>query len=230
MALSDMIEAKGSSRHPLGQLAYRIISGNVWYDARVVLEDQKVRITRCDFWYQNLPMLDWPLPPLTAPSGHRNANPCQPIRSTHKLRRHALGHRQQVWLCEWERGRPARPMDGPGFQILQHSGDPVRARRAAKALCVGFLQAYSLGIPCRRTCTLCDMATAQKVSPRAVRSLEHHYLLCISRSLLWKLEYRPFHDFPGRDFYELLSVPVSKGVLEQMGLYQWRGAGYRIQC
>jgi hypothetical protein len=49
MALSDMIEAKGSSRHPLGQLAYRIISGNVWYDARVVLEDQKVRITRCDF-------------------------------------------------------------------------------------------------------------------------------------------------------------------------------------
>ncbi|KAF7536567.1 hypothetical protein G7054_g4406 [Neopestalotiopsis clavispora] len=38
----DMIEAKGSSRHPLGQLAYRIISGNVWYDARVVLEDQKI--------------------------------------------------------------------------------------------------------------------------------------------------------------------------------------------
>lgn len=40
----DMIEAKGSSRHPLGQLAYRIISGNVWYDARIVLEDQKVRL------------------------------------------------------------------------------------------------------------------------------------------------------------------------------------------
>lgn len=39
---TDMIEAKGSSRHPLGQLAYRIISGNVWYDARTVLEDQKV--------------------------------------------------------------------------------------------------------------------------------------------------------------------------------------------
>ncbi|KAL2825490.1 OPT oligopeptide transporter protein-domain-containing protein [Aspergillus cavernicola] len=37
-----MIEAKGSSRHPLGQLAYRIISGNVWYDARMVLEDQKI--------------------------------------------------------------------------------------------------------------------------------------------------------------------------------------------
>ncbi|KAH7126019.1 OPT oligopeptide transporter [Dactylonectria macrodidyma] len=37
-----MIDAKGSSRHPLGQLAYRIISGNVWYDARVVLEDQKI--------------------------------------------------------------------------------------------------------------------------------------------------------------------------------------------
>ncbi|TEA16818.1 Oligopeptide transporter 2 [Colletotrichum sidae] len=31
-----------SSRHPLGQLAYRIISGNVWYDARIVLEDQKI--------------------------------------------------------------------------------------------------------------------------------------------------------------------------------------------
>jgi hypothetical protein len=42
ITLSDMIEAKGSSRHPLGQLAYRIISGNVWYDARIVLEDQKV--------------------------------------------------------------------------------------------------------------------------------------------------------------------------------------------
>ncbi|WWC67755.1 uncharacterized protein I206_101667 [Kwoniella pini CBS 10737] len=37
-----MIEAKGSSRHPLGQLAYRVISGNVWYDARTVLEDQKI--------------------------------------------------------------------------------------------------------------------------------------------------------------------------------------------
>lgn len=31
-----------ASRYPPGQLAYRIISGNVWYDARVVLEDQKV--------------------------------------------------------------------------------------------------------------------------------------------------------------------------------------------
>lgn len=40
---TDMIDVKGSSRHPLGQLAYRIISGNVWYDARIVLEDQKVR-------------------------------------------------------------------------------------------------------------------------------------------------------------------------------------------
>ncbi|KAE9583477.1 hypothetical protein CGMCC3_g85 [Colletotrichum fructicola] len=37
-----MIDARGSSRHPLGQLAYRIISGNVWYDARIVLEDQKI--------------------------------------------------------------------------------------------------------------------------------------------------------------------------------------------
>ncbi|GJC78502.1 oligopeptide transporter 2 [Colletotrichum liriopes] len=37
-----MIDAPGSSRHPLGQLAYRIISGNVWYDARTVLEDQKI--------------------------------------------------------------------------------------------------------------------------------------------------------------------------------------------
>lgn len=41
---SDMIDVKGSSRHPLGQLAYRIISGNVWYDARTVLEDQKVSL------------------------------------------------------------------------------------------------------------------------------------------------------------------------------------------
>ncbi|OLN98074.1 Oligopeptide transporter 2-like protein 2 [Colletotrichum chlorophyti] len=38
----NMIDAPGSSRHPLGQLAYRIISGNVWYDARIVLEDQKI--------------------------------------------------------------------------------------------------------------------------------------------------------------------------------------------
>lgn len=37
-----MIEAKGSSHHPLGQLAYRIISGNTWYDSRSVLEDQKI--------------------------------------------------------------------------------------------------------------------------------------------------------------------------------------------
>ncbi|KAJ7137021.1 OPT oligopeptide transporter [Mycena epipterygia] len=33
---------KSSSRHPLGQLAYRIISGNVWYDCYPVLEDQKI--------------------------------------------------------------------------------------------------------------------------------------------------------------------------------------------
>lgn len=39
-----MIDVKGSSRHPLGQLACRIISGNVWYDARTVLEDQKARL------------------------------------------------------------------------------------------------------------------------------------------------------------------------------------------
>ncbi|KAF4768045.1 hypothetical protein HAV15_002599 [Penicillium sp. str.  len=39
---TDMIDVNGSSRHPLGQLAYRIISGNVWYDARIVLEDQKI--------------------------------------------------------------------------------------------------------------------------------------------------------------------------------------------
>lgn len=37
-----MINAAGSNRHPLGQLAYRIISGNTWYDALVVIEDQKV--------------------------------------------------------------------------------------------------------------------------------------------------------------------------------------------
>lgn len=44
-----MIDVKGSSRHPLGQLAYRIISGNVWYDARIVLEDQKVRLFAMPF-------------------------------------------------------------------------------------------------------------------------------------------------------------------------------------
>jgi hypothetical protein len=37
-----MIDAPGSSRHPLGQLAYRIISGNVWYDCRKIIEDQKI--------------------------------------------------------------------------------------------------------------------------------------------------------------------------------------------
>ncbi|KAL4933111.1 OPT family oligopeptide transporter [Aspergillus undulatus] len=37
-----MVDVKGSPRHPLGQLAYRIISGNVWYNARTVLEDQKI--------------------------------------------------------------------------------------------------------------------------------------------------------------------------------------------
>ncbi|CAK7236757.1 hypothetical protein SBRCBS47491_009744 [Sporothrix bragantina] len=36
-----MIES-GSNRHPLGQLAYRIISGNTWYDGSSVLEDQKI--------------------------------------------------------------------------------------------------------------------------------------------------------------------------------------------
>ncbi|KAJ7153240.1 OPT oligopeptide transporter [Mycena filopes] len=37
-----MLEAPGSSRHPLGQLTYRIISGNVWYDAQLMIEDQKI--------------------------------------------------------------------------------------------------------------------------------------------------------------------------------------------
>lgn len=39
-----MIQAKGSSHHPLGQLAYRIISGNTWYDSQYVLMDQKVKL------------------------------------------------------------------------------------------------------------------------------------------------------------------------------------------
>ncbi|KAL4800206.1 OPT oligopeptide transporter protein-domain-containing protein [Aspergillus venezuelensis] len=34
---NELVYGLGSSRHPLGQLAYRIISGNVWYDARVVI-------------------------------------------------------------------------------------------------------------------------------------------------------------------------------------------------
>ncbi|KAF7326167.1 putative plant-like oligopeptide transporter [Mycena kentingensis (nom. inval.)] len=33
---------KSSSRHSLGQLAYRIISGNAWYDCYHILEDQKI--------------------------------------------------------------------------------------------------------------------------------------------------------------------------------------------
>ncbi|KAJ7824588.1 OPT oligopeptide transporter [Mycena olivaceomarginata] len=37
-----MLLSPGASRHPLGQLAYRIISGNVWYDARDLIEDQKI--------------------------------------------------------------------------------------------------------------------------------------------------------------------------------------------
>lgn len=41
-----MIEAPGSNRHPLGQLAYRIISGNTWYDSQSVLQDQKVSLKR----------------------------------------------------------------------------------------------------------------------------------------------------------------------------------------
>lgn len=39
---TDMVEAPGSNRHPLGQLAYRIISGNTWYDSQTILQDQKV--------------------------------------------------------------------------------------------------------------------------------------------------------------------------------------------
>ncbi|KAJ7730150.1 OPT oligopeptide transporter [Mycena metata] len=37
-----MLQAPGASRHPLGQLTYRIISGNVWYDAQLLIEDQKI--------------------------------------------------------------------------------------------------------------------------------------------------------------------------------------------
>ncbi|KAJ7452719.1 OPT oligopeptide transporter [Mycena galericulata] len=37
-----MLQAPGSSPHPLGQLAYRIISGNVWYDVQYLIEDQKI--------------------------------------------------------------------------------------------------------------------------------------------------------------------------------------------
>ncbi|KAJ7831378.1 OPT oligopeptide transporter [Mycena olivaceomarginata] len=37
-----MLQAPAASRHPLGQLTYRIISGNVWYDAQCLIEDQKI--------------------------------------------------------------------------------------------------------------------------------------------------------------------------------------------
>ncbi|KAJ7599641.1 OPT oligopeptide transporter [Mycena floridula] len=37
-----MLDVPGSSRHPLGQLAYRIVSGHVWYDIQTLIEDQKI--------------------------------------------------------------------------------------------------------------------------------------------------------------------------------------------
>ncbi|KAF7373948.1 OPT oligopeptide transporter [Mycena sanguinolenta] len=37
-----MIQTTGASRHPLGQLAYRIVSADVWSGACVLLEDQKI--------------------------------------------------------------------------------------------------------------------------------------------------------------------------------------------
>ncbi|KAJ6620466.1 OPT oligopeptide transporter protein-domain-containing protein [Mycena sp. CBHHK59/15] len=37
-----MLQAPGSSRHPLGQLAYLIVAGSVWYDTCSIIEDQKI--------------------------------------------------------------------------------------------------------------------------------------------------------------------------------------------
>jgi len=37
-----MINAPGSSRHPIGSLVYRVISGQCWYRAQTVLQDQKI--------------------------------------------------------------------------------------------------------------------------------------------------------------------------------------------
>lgn len=93
-AAIDMIDAKGSSRHPLGQLAYRIISGNVWYDARIVLEDQKVSVLLNNHLIKVTPTrnLDWALPS-SSPSrrdwgpDHRKYD-----SSPYQLRRYALGH------------------------------------------------------------------------------------------------------------------------------------------
>lgn len=84
---TDMIDVKGSSRHPLGQLAYRIISGNVWYDARIVLEDQKVRLfSIChslviEDWLLLIP--DRALPSPTSSTSHWNPSYCQHACTTH---------------------------------------------------------------------------------------------------------------------------------------------------
>ncbi|KAJ7153089.1 OPT oligopeptide transporter [Mycena crocata] len=37
-----MLQSPGASRHPLGQLTYRLISGNVWYVTRHLIEEQKI--------------------------------------------------------------------------------------------------------------------------------------------------------------------------------------------
>ncbi|KAJ7741171.1 OPT oligopeptide transporter protein-domain-containing protein [Mycena maculata] len=37
-----MLDVSGSSRHPLGQMAYRIVSGHVWYDIQTLIQDQKI--------------------------------------------------------------------------------------------------------------------------------------------------------------------------------------------
>jgi len=37
-----MIDAPGSSRHPIGSLVYRIISGQCWYRAQTIMQDQKI--------------------------------------------------------------------------------------------------------------------------------------------------------------------------------------------
>lgn len=104
--------------------------------------------------------IDRPLPAHPTAPSHRNPNNSQPARPPHKLRRDAVGRRQQIRLRQRPQARPSRPMDRTRIPILQHSRNPVRARRAPETLRLALLQAHPMGFSRRRSRPVPDVGIA----------------------------------------------------------------------
>lgn len=220
-----MIQAPGSNRHPLGQLAYRIISGNTWYDSQSVLQDQKVSleclvprpiISGHHIHQSDVDVdlyLDWTLPPHPATRRDRYPTPGLCRRSSCQLRCHEMGARHKIRLRHRSEDRSIWSVDRAGLPKLQHRWYHVCPRRTQTALCVVIFQSGAVRLPGWRLGSNHHLAAAPQISSIEVQPLEYDNLLCQRSHIPGKSEHRAFYGVYRRDHLQFPLVSVSSYVV-----------------